>query len=306
MDVFTSSRYYGNPLAVVFDENSSLSHEKKQVIAKEFNLSETIFIGPVDGASNSSSQRVVNIFTPFSELPFAGHPVIGGACAVAIEKQSPPHCAFKTKAGLIDYLVEKPQDASETTHASAEATVPHDVHLHRLGFPASEVDKLQPNVDRALKPTFPVFSITRGMTYVLIEVPSLDALSKVGKLPSKARVDLDEDWQPSFVGYYFYYKAPSSSDTRPIELHTRMVEPEMGEDPVTGSAASALAGYLATKSSKMSTLRDYEFRITQGEHMGRRGSPTVTVKTDSDHRIVQMRLRGNAVRTMRGVLAKPE
>ncbi len=79
-DVFTSSRLSGNPLAVVFD-SSDLSTNEMQAIAREFNLSETVFISTPVNALHSAALR---IFMPSGELPFAGHPTVGAAIAIVL------------------------------------------------------------------------------------------------------------------------------------------------------------------------------------------------------------------------------
>ena len=82
LDVFTQSRFSGNPLAVV-QQADQLSDAQMQTIAREFNLSETVFLSaphnPVHGAR-------ARIFTPQSEVPFAGHPTIGAAIALALSE----------------------------------------------------------------------------------------------------------------------------------------------------------------------------------------------------------------------------
>lgn len=78
VDVFAASAYAGNPLAVVFD-GEGLSTEQMQAMAREFNLSETTFVLPV--SEGVTADYRARIFTPSTELPFAGHPSIGGAWA---------------------------------------------------------------------------------------------------------------------------------------------------------------------------------------------------------------------------------
>ena len=79
VDVFTSVAFKGNPLAVVFG-GDGLSDKRMQAIAGEFNLSETVFVRPPDNPAHTASLR---IFTPGKELPFAGHPTVGAAVALA-------------------------------------------------------------------------------------------------------------------------------------------------------------------------------------------------------------------------------
>jgi predicted PhzF superfamily epimerase YddE/YHI9 len=80
LDVFTDTPFGGNPLAVVLDADD-LSGERMQVIAAEFNLSETVFV--LKPAKPGANRRRVRIFTPRTELPFAGHPTVGASYLLA-------------------------------------------------------------------------------------------------------------------------------------------------------------------------------------------------------------------------------
>ncbi len=86
LDVFTDRRFTGNPLAVVLDADG-LADEQMQAIAREFNLSETVFVQSSERPAHSAKMR---IFTPHSEVPFAGHPTIGTATLLA-ELNAPTH-----------------------------------------------------------------------------------------------------------------------------------------------------------------------------------------------------------------------
>src|SRR6187401_3541483 len=80
LDVFTDTRYAGNPLAVVLD-GDGLDTDTMQLIAREFNLSETVFVQrPADAAHRAR----LRIFTPARELPFAGHPTVGTAVLLSL------------------------------------------------------------------------------------------------------------------------------------------------------------------------------------------------------------------------------
>ena len=84
-NVFTNSRFGGNPLAIIPDA-SELPEADFQLIAREFNFSETAFVLPPDGSSHTAK---IQIFSPFSELPFAGHPTISTAIALARQGHGP-------------------------------------------------------------------------------------------------------------------------------------------------------------------------------------------------------------------------
>ncbi len=83
-DVFADKALAGNPLAVVHD-SEGLNDTRMQAIAREFNLSETVFIFP---PSNPAHEAAVRIFTPDYELPFAGHPTVGAAVSLARRRKT--------------------------------------------------------------------------------------------------------------------------------------------------------------------------------------------------------------------------
>src|SRR5437588_4948469 len=95
LDVFTSTRFGGNPLAVVMGADG-LSTAQMQAVAREFNLSETIFVQTPESAANSAKVR---IFYPNGEMPFAGHPTLGCAILLA-EMNHKPGCSFETEIRL--------------------------------------------------------------------------------------------------------------------------------------------------------------------------------------------------------------
>lgn len=131
VDVFTQTKYEGNPLAIVrVPKSCTLSQEQKQAIAREFNLSETTFLHEAEGPSNSWS---VDIFTTDEELPFAGHPTIGTACfalsSIAPEQhgQDEIQAAFTLKAGPVHLRYSPSKKA-------ARATIPHNVYVTQALF----------------------------------------------------------------------------------------------------------------------------------------------------------------------------
>ena len=311
VDVFTREKLKGNALAVVFEESAArpLSVAEKQSIAKEFNLSETVFIG--DGSILEIEDVLhrewpLTIMTPFEELPFAGHPVVGAACALSFERNMVTGGSFATKAGNIDFSVERSVFSKTHALARAEVSVPYKVHLHKTRLSLADLgQKGLVSHDVINDGKFPIFSITKGMSYILVEVKSMAALAQVATSGQKPKYELDRNWKPSFVGIYYYYRAPSFYESDPVELHTRMMEPDIGEDAVTGSAACTLAAYLSLESAKRVEIqRSFDFHITQGEHMGRKGTPVVQVKLDDEKKISSMILKGDAVRVMRGTIER--
>jgi len=104
VDVFAEAPLQGNPAAIVFDADV-LSGERMQAIAREFNLSETAFIRKPQDAANTAHVR---IFTPTSEVPFAGHPNIGAAFALSYDHELPEdYLTFEEEAGLVQLRLDR-------------------------------------------------------------------------------------------------------------------------------------------------------------------------------------------------------
>lgn len=142
-------------------------------------------------------------------------------------------------------------------------------------------------------------SIVKGMTFILIELESVEALGLVS-LPGRSIIldELDEDWNDTFVGMYFFTRMGKSAEGV-TKLRTRMIEGLL-EDPATGSAASDLVSYLSLiEGHAHETLK---FHITQGVEMGRRSEIFVDVVLAADKSISKVHLEGGAVAVMEGRL----
>lgn len=276
LDVFADSRFSGNPLAIVRvpkEYTSYLTTERKQLIAREFNFSETVFLHE---DTEISSRAKIDIFTTDEELPFAGHPTIGSACylmsRVSVSTTDvPQRGTIITKSGPIPI----------TYHSTglASAQIPHNVHIHRAGVALSDIIELQPVLTAyrsQLSSTFPVVSIVRGMTFVLIELPDLEMLARVGPSSSVLSADLDKDWTGSFVASYFFVKEKRTGNC--LALRTRMIHGFM-EDPATGSAASTLAVFLSLDAKDPNA--EHEYYMVQGVEMGRRSEIGLKVRTNA-------------------------
>ena len=269
LDVFTSTPFLGNPLAVVtIPPGVSLTGFQKQRIAKEFNLSETTFVHDVEDRS-VTNERHFDIYTPQAELPFAGHPTIG--TAVHLHDQGVK--TLVAKAGRID--IESAADGL------LRAAIPHNVRLHQNRLPepkADHVEGLAREVAFAEKGA-PLFSIVPGMTFALIELPSVELLgaARVGD-PSVLSADLlDDAWNEGWVTRRYYYVrlgSEGSGGRMKHRIRTRLIKLAM-EDPATGSAACALASYL---SLHVVDERSNTFEIVQGVEMGRDSTILVDVE----------------------------
>ena len=311
-DVFTQVQLKGNPLAIVkVPKDCSLEQSLKQAIAREFNFSEPVFLHEAE--SESSTDRRIDIFTTTSELPFAGHPTIGTVCCVGSDVASISRSfTVFTKAGPITAEYDE-------GNAWATASIPHDVHIHQQHFTRSRLQSLSFSSDAITQddmldiwpcngngsyPDFPLVSVVKGMSFILIELPNVeDYLQKlhVGRQKNYAdMVTLDQGWAPSFIAPYFYVIL-TGRDTKSITIRSRMIEPTIGEDPGTGSAAAALGAYLALQ--RGIAAETFKFCIEQGVEMGRGCEIGIEVTLDqSGKSIEKLRMSGTAIQVTEGHL----
>ncbi|KAH7012442.1 phenazine biosynthesis PhzC/PhzF protein [Microdochium trichocladiopsis] len=294
LDVFTTTPFKGNPLAVVTIPASlpgPPTQEQKQAIAREFNLSETVFVHDVDPRDDvNKHQRKIDIFLPDREIPFAGHPTVGAAVSLLPLGVR----TVITKAG--------PIEITQTGPSAVQAGIPHDVRLHAkcprdldLSLPELSSDDTIRQAELDAK----VVSIVNGMSFILVELPSLEALARVERSTVVFPTDelLDEGWRNSFIGRYYYVRTSTGEGGNAVSLRTRMIEKSF-EDPATGSAASALCSYLSLKSGAAGALTRYE--VTQGVEIGRESNITVQVGLDKDSKVDTVSLAGTAAQVMRG------
>ncbi|KAI8912158.1 phenazine biosynthesis-like protein [Powellomyces hirtus] len=323
VDVFTTTRFGGNPLAIVHiphppvspaaGTTNVLTQSNKQTLAREFNYSETVFLH-----YGTDSTYTLDIFTTDFELPLAGHPVIGTTWAIANANPAFTSGTLKTKAGPVAVRAERDE---ETGTIRVAASLPHAVRAwDGPGLSFQGLLALQPGLKGAAaalsEKSFPYVSLVEGMTFVLVALPSTDVLN--GMISPAAQRVACPSFIPSstFVAMYFYVP-PTETDLKArknIAVHTRMIDGNL-EDPATGSAASCLSAYLAmqagTASREDANDEDsrYEFALVQGEMMGRRSEIFVDVTLSAcsagggeTPSVRQIELKGSAVHVMRGML----
>ena len=306
VDVFTDRPYEGNPLAIVrISHGVSVTQEQKQRIAREFNLSETTFLH--ENAPDAKDDKwTVDIFMTSKELPFAGHPTVGTACYVLSRtaeergiKDGVINAGFQLKAGPVGLCYD-------VANKTAKAAIPHDVHVHSKRWSRDELFRLQPGLASAhakgevkAQEDYPIVSIVKGMTFVLVELESLEALAKVSLAGQSIEIDgLDQGWNETFIGTYFYVRTGKSARGA-TQLRTRMIEGPL-EDPATGSAASDLVAYLSLNDGKAGETLKYE--LTQGVEMGRKSDIFIDVVMAQEGGIETLYLEGEAVQVMEGRL----
>ena len=290
-DVFTERTFGGNPLAVVLDAQG-LTGQQMQAIAAEFNYSETTFVLPPRHGSHTAQVR---IFTPRSEMPFAGHPNVGTAVVLAREleaKGSPAgeQLLFEELAGLVPVRLIR----ENRQIVAAELTAPEALSVRdsaSLGDAAACLGLSAADISSAGHPP-QVLSV--GLPFLVAEVVSRDALRR-------ARPDLqahERVLRPLAVDAIFFYCRGSG----PTELHARMFAPldAITEDPATGSATAATIAQLAALHPDANS--QLSWRIEQGVDMGR---PSLllgrTVKRLG--KVESVHVAGHAVQVMEGTLA---
>lgn len=288
VDVFTDRLFGGNPLAVMLD-GRGLTTERMQAIAREFNYSESTFVLPPDDPAHTAKVR---IFTPAVEIPFAGHPNVGTAFVLArhgeiFGKPVTSPLLFEEKAGLVAVDVDRLGKATVT--APQSLSIGDTVDAERV----APCLALEPD-DIAVERHVPTVASV-GLPFLMVEVASREALTR-------ARIDAAafRDNVPLDVaaGIHFYFHAGADDD---VDVRARMFSPidGVGEDPATGSANAALAGFLAA----LDPLADMtlSLRIAQGVEMGRPSLLEASVVKESN-RIAEVRIGGYSVSVMSGQL----
>ncbi|EEU35441.1 uncharacterized protein NECHADRAFT_51224, partial [Fusarium vanettenii 77-13-4] len=304
VDVFTATRFKGNPLAVVKVDGEALSHEHMLTITREFKYSETVFLRQAQ-----NDQLSMNIFTPAGDLDFAGHPVIGTGYVlfhqllpgISLPDPLPEAISVSIKAGtvVLRYVPE-----SDTVLAE----VPHNVHIHSCGTPKQNILDTQPNlVDRAfrLSQDYPAVSIVKGVTYTLVDMSDQEDLFARVAAGRSQDTPLDDEWAPSHTGTMYYRRQEVSDDngTTVEHLHVRMIAIDLG-DPATGSACCSLAAYLALM--RGGAGNSHRFYMNQGREIGRESDIIVDVVLDESGKgVLSMFLSGLAALVAEATIRLP-
>ena len=253
VDVFTKSRFGGNPLAV-FPRAEGISDQDMQRLAAEMNLSETTFVLPPEDEAHTARVR---IFNRSHEMPFAGHPMVGTAFVLARGRQPAPETmSFEVPAGLVEVRLR--HDGDEVRGAVIEAPRPLSLGIE---LPAAEIAGcVGLAAEEVILAGHPPILASMGNTYVIAEVAA-EALGRAA--PDLAAFRQVRESHPELAGRFsLYLYAPQGGS-----IGARMFAPLVGtfEDPATGSAATPLAGLLLSLSG-----RDRAgFEIHQGVSMGR-------------------------------------
>jgi trans-2,3-dihydro-3-hydroxyanthranilate isomerase len=305
LDVFTDQAFTGNPLAV-FPEAAGLTDERMQQIAREMNLSETVFVLPSDHAE---VLRRLRIFTPSSELPFAGHPVVGTWHCLALEGIVPEpengsglmQIKQEVGIGILPVDVEfKDGEPRRVVMTQGKFEIRGDIDdaadqadiARALGLASEDLDE-----------SLPIQAVSTGNTMLLVPVKSLAELGRCRVNQSM----LDEIYpRHDFFGgatgcYAFTRDTIGTGDER---AHARFfIGQNIGEDPATGSAGGPLGGYLvhhgATGVDPVEGV--YKFVIEQGDFINRPSRIGLEVKGQPG-KVEEVRVGGTSVVVARGTI----
>ena len=295
-DIFTARVFGGNPLAV-FPDAREIPEESLQQIAREFNLSETVFIYP---PSDSTHTPALRIFTPAREVPFAGHPTVGAAFVLGTLGEidiSEPETRVELEEGVgpVPVLIRvrngKPVFAQLTTAVHPE-----------VGPPApgrsilADILSLEPS-DILGGMTAPQ-AVSCGLPFLIVPLKDRDAVRR-------AKVRLDH-WESSLRMYW----APSimvfarDPELEGSDIRARVFVPGLAvpEDPATGSAAAALGAYLGARDTTGATHLRYV--VEQGFEMGRPSILEIEVEK-ADGNVTSVRVGGEAVMVSEGEIDVP-
>ena len=295
VDVFTETRFAGNPLAVIADARG-LSDVEMQRIATEFNYSEITFVLPPEDPANTARVR---IFTPTTEVPFAGHPNVGTAYVLGRQqeifgKAPGEKLRFEEKAGLVE--VSLVREGGKVRGATITAPRP----LAIGGTVSADIIAACASIDRdriALTGHAPVIASV-GLGFAIAELDSLDALAAA--YPDAGAFRSAVASHPSASGDFplFLYVRDAGS---PWKIRARMFAPldHIPEDPATGSASAALAAYLVHLLPE--TDIDVRMTIEQGVEMGRPSIIELDV-SKSAGTVSTVTVTGRCVAVMRGFL----
>lgn len=296
-DVFTDQPFGGNPVAVV-PEATGLTDRELQQIAREMNLSETVFVFP---PTDPAAIAKVRIFTPTQEIPFAGHPVIGtfyvlGKLGRLPLKENASRLTYECNLG--SFPIEL--DVRESEIVKVVMTQPKPQFLgsvddikdlfdvaRALGLPKSQITDTR----------FPVEVVSTGLPILIVPVRTLTAVRSI--CPDLTGIN-ELCARHGSKGLMVFTTVTVEEASA---VHTRVFAPPIGvpEDPATGSASGALGAYLV-QNGVVEVAPRTEIIAEQGYEVERPSRILIVVESDDDV-IQEVKVGGEAVMILEGTLA---
>ena len=295
-DVFTNRVFGGNPLAV-FPDASGIPAELLPSLAREFNLSETVFVYPPDRPEHT---RRLRIFTPAAEIPFAGHPTIGAAFTLATLGMIPvrgdeTRIVFEEGVGPVPVVIR----AVKGVPVSAQLTA---AQRPEVGPPAPGrsvlADILSLDTADILGGMLAPQAVSCGLPFLIVPLRDRDAVRR-----ARVRLDHWESWLRTYWAPQILVFA-RDGEREGSDLRARVFVPGLSvpEDPATGSAAVALGAYLAAREPQPDAA--LRWVVEQGFEMGR---PSI-LEIEADRvagEVAAVRVAGGCVMVSRGEIDAP-
>lgn len=284
-DVFTSRKYGGNPLAT-FVDCESLSDQEMQKIAKEINFSETTFITsrkPVNGGYE------VRIFTPNTEVEFAGHPTLGTAHVIASHLLKSPGSDVMLNLAVGKIPVTNTQTPAGTSVLWMKQTTPRFGNTLQATTLAQvlgiEVDEIMAD--------FPIEEVSTGFPHIIVPLRNLEALRRVRIDKERYFALVAESWPKIILVFSREAYEPDQ------ELSVRVFADYFGiaEDAATGSGNGCLAAYVLRH--KLTGASNIDLAAGQGYEMGR--PSTLLLRANADAGDMEVRIGGCVVDVAQGV-----
>ena len=297
LDVFTDRMFGGNPLAVLPDARG-LETDQMQAIAREFNYSETTFVLPPEDDNNT---RKVRIFTSMSEIPFAGHPNVGTAVALARldelgEVVAGQRLLFEEGAGVVSVFLRG--NGGEVDAAEFIAPVINQIEGEVSAQEAA--NSLGLAEDKVVSERHAPRIVSVGLRFLYVELTDLEALAASEAAPEPVtRISAER----GLDGVFAYVKVNGDAQNG-ADFRARMYAPVHGvmEDPATGSANAGLANLLASLNDTPDATLNWN--VAQGVEMGRPSSLHLTAERRAGG-VAEVRVAGGAVVACRGKIEVP-
>ena len=284
LDVFTTTRFQGNPLAVITD-GDGLSNDQMLAIAREMNLSETVF---VQKPTDDRALARLRIFTTKEELKLAGHPVIGtwfllAELGVVPAQEGGVHVLQQTGAGVLPVEIRfkdgRPQRVTMTQKEAAFK--PSKIDKKKL---AESLGLSLKDLDPKLEPEF----VSTGIFNLMVPLRNRQALGRIQlNMVELARLF----GKQGALAYCFALRGNSSACAR------GMMPWEFYEDAATGSAAGSLGAYLV-KHGRLGA--GHTLHVAQGVEMGRPSE--IEVEVSQNGKKLTPRVSGAAVKVFEGTI----
>ncbi len=297
-DVFTNQVFSGAQIAV-FPQADNLTDQQMALIAREINLSETVFVSSPD----SSNKRKMRIFSPLAEIDFAGHPIIAaafvlGACGEIELSQTETAVTFTQNIGDIEAYVSNTEGKPTFVQFSRKVSsiidryTPSDIELAEfLSIKPAEIDHKK----------YTTRLVSCGFPYLIVPVWNYDSVRNA-KFNFAAWSQSEAPQTAAQEILLFSAKTPFQG----VNFNTRLLGPNIGvhEDPPVGSAMAAFASYFCSFDSTQ--YGTHTFTVDRGDESKRRSVINVEMDHNKEKTELALRIGGEAVMVAEGEMHIPD